>query len=93
MTPAHERLSMMAELLPLSRAELAHRLGVSLPTLHGWLRAARMPLNRRQPGYAPPSEAVLATTRAMLEAHVDECRRALAPAQSLVWEPYDDDIV
>lgn len=90
MTAAHERLARMLELMPLSRGELAHRLGVSLPTLHGWLRAARMPLNRRQPGYAAPSDAVLATARAMLEAHVDECQRALAPPQVLEFIPYDD---
>ena len=31
MTAAHERLALMLELLPLSRGELAHRLGVNEP--------------------------------------------------------------
>lgn len=78
MTPAHYRLAEIVNLLPYSRAEVAQHLGVSLVTLHGWLRAAREPLTKRQPGYAPPSVASLRAAQALLIDHTTECQDALA---------------
>jgi hypothetical protein len=78
MTPAHERMAELVGLLPYSRAEVAQHLGVSLPTLQGWLRAAREPLTKRQPGYAPPSVAALRAAQALLIDHTTECQDALA---------------
>ena len=78
MTPAHYRLAEIVNLLPYSRAEVAEHLGVSLPTLQGWLRAAREPLTKRQPGYAPPSVAALKAAQASLLDHTTECQETLA---------------
>jgi hypothetical protein len=78
MTPAHYRLAEIVNLLPYSRAEVAKHLEVSLPTLQGWLRAAREPLTKRQPGYAPPSVEALKAAQALLIDHTTECQDALA---------------
>lgn len=83
MTSEHRRLAELVNLLPDSRQEVAIILGVSLPTLHGWLRAARQPIGKRAPGYAPPSPEVLAKATAYLEQHVADCQATLAGTRDL----------
>lgn len=83
MTPEHRRLAELVNLLPDSRQEVAAILSVSLPTLHGWLRAARQPIGKRAPGYAPPAPEVVAKVTKLLEQHVADCQATLAGTRDL----------